>query len=541
VFVCDLSIRKRIYISFVILTLSIVSLFVQQHISHNCFTKLQKRAMSIEDARVGIFTMISGFDEALHTEKTPSSLAVIEKGKNLFVKEYTTLLAQQQLLDTQILWQDIQKDTKHILEYEAFSQFHIHNNTLMIEYGSLRVKLERLLDTLEAKREATYGEINEHYDFSENVHLGIYSVTFLVLITIFYSFYKGIISPLDRFRSGIMSFFDYIKDDTKSIKQIEITSQNELGQISKTINENMDIAKGMMSKDKELISNVQKILEHIKDGNFEHRIEIEAHNPSLTELKNSLNEVLDTLKDKIDQEISTQLQQKKMMIQQSKLAIMGEMISMLAHQWRQPLNSIAILVSLYYVKYEENDLNEKTIIEQEDKIQSIIEELSQTLDSFKEFVVVNDEKITTTLDKIIEKAISIIDLDTTSNHITINREYNSIEAISIYPNEISQVIMNLVKNSIDQFEIQDNTNPTIDIEVHTDSKYTYIDIKDNAGGIDEANIDKIFEPYFSTKSKNKRGLGLYMSKAIIDEHHKGELKVTNIDDGAMFSITIPKI
>ena len=242
-----------------------------------------------------------------------------------------------------------------------------------------------------------------------------------------------------------------------------------------------------------------------------------------------------------------------MLIQQSRLAQMGEMISMIAHQWRQPLGAISAIAIDLNIKMQlelldfESDkgLNEtkKYLTNEFESIDSLVQNLTRTIDDFRNFYKLDKLLVNINVNEVILKALGIIKASIINNNIEIIEEYYSNNKTTLYDNELFQVILNILKNSQDNFIENKIKNPYIKITTDDNS----ISISDNGGGIQEDIIEKIFDPYFSTKNeKNGTGLGLYMSKIIIEEHHNGELNVKNIkdsdgSDGVCFNIKIGKI
>jgi len=234
-----------------------------------------------------------------------------------------------------------------------------------------------------------------------------------------------------------------------------------------------------------------------------------------------------------------------MLEQQSKMAQMGEMISMIAHQWRQPLNAISLTALNLKLKFDFDEYDSKT---QEDfhqctqdfsqgleKIEDYVITLSSTIDDFRNFFSKDKVSVSIKLEDIVPKALNIIFPSLNSNQITVIEEYNSSKEIEVYENEIIQVILTLLQNAQENFLEKKTEEPYIKIIV----KNRMISICDNGGGVPKNIINRIFDPYFSTKlQKNGSGLGLYMSKTIIEKHHKGKLTVKNRNDGTCFTIKI---
>ena len=228
--------------------------------------------------------------------------------------------------------------------------------------------------------------------------------------------------------------------------------------------------------------------------------------------------------------------------QQSRLAQMGEMLSMIAHQWRQPLSAISATSATISLKAQLGNLDIDTAKELSDKISSYAQHLSATIADFRDFYKGKKEKKSTSVDNVIESVMDIIEVSITNKNIEIIKELNAKEKIDIYPNKLKQVILNLVKNAEDALIENMPNNPYIKIKSYRSKSQTIISVSDNAGGVPEEIMDRIFDPYFSTKSeKNGTGLGLYMSKIIIEDHCKGSLRVENGNKGAIFTIILNTI
>ncbi|NEW60123.1 hypothetical protein GSY74_02400, partial [Sulfurovum sp. bin170] len=245
------------------------------------------------------------------------------------------------------------------------------------------------------------------------------------------------------------------------------------------------------------------------------------------------------LRKKVKEEVEKNRQHQLMMFQQSRLAQMGEMISMIAHQWRQPLSSINALVMLMDMKISKQNIEEKLFLEEElNKIESTTAYMSNTIDDFRDFFKPKKEKVRFNLKQTVKHTIELIRPVLSHEEITINTECQGEIELLGYPNELGQVIINIITNAKDAL-ISNNQKQkkNIYIQLSKKDKKIAITIQDNAGGINHEIINRIFDPYFSTKlKKNGTGLGLYISKMIIEEHMGGELSVKNCNSGALFRI-----
>jgi len=214
----------------------------------------------------------------------------------------------------------------------------------------------------------------------------------------------------------------------------------------------------------------------------------------------------------------------EMMYQQSRLAQMGEMLSMIAHQWRQPLNAITAASEVISLKAKLKKLDHNTVIELSEKIKEFSQHLSNTIDDFRGFFKSNKAKSDTNFKIIVEDVLKIVKSSLENNRIELLINVVSCDNFLTHKSELKQVLLNLIKNSEDALKENTIYNPIITIEV--DNKT--LTIIDNAGGIAQENLKKVFDPYFSTKTKKDgTGIGLYMSKIIVEEHCNGSLSVSN--------------
>ena len=256
-----------------------------------------------------------------------------------------------------------------------------------------------------------------------------------------------------------------------------------------------------------------------------------------------LNEYRNSLEKKVSEEINKNEEKNILMLQQSRMAQMGEMISMIAHQWRQPLGAISstsidlnmtIELDTFDLKEEKGREECQTYFNNGLKgIDKFVKSLTNTIDDFRNFYKPNKQSDTIKLEEVCKKSLAIIKTSLINNNINIIEDYCCDDKLNIYTNEMTQVVLNILKNSQDNFLEKDIKNPYIKIT----TKDKVLSICDNGGGIPDDIMDKVFDPYFSTKDeKNGTGLGLYMSKTIIEEHHNATLTVKNTDGGVCFMI-----
>jgi len=268
--------------------------------------------------------------------------------------------------------------------------------------------------------------------------------------------------------------------------------------------------------------------------------ELEKKKNELEKKTRELQLLNQNLEEKIQAKIKKNREQEKMLFRQARYAQMGEMISMIAHQWRQPLNAISAAAATMQLKidmeaYEKVFFKEKTLM-----IAKYIQHLSITIDDFRNFFKLDKEKETLEFSNIIDNALTLVSNALQSKGIAVVTEYRCHCSIDTYPNEIIHVILNLIKNAEDALLSNEITDPKMTIRTFGKDENIYMEIEDNAGGIDPSVITKIFDPYFTTKENNDgTGLGLYMSKIIIEDHCHGKIEVSNGEKGAVFTLIFP--
>ena len=253
------------------------------------------------------------------------------------------------------------------------------------------------------------------------------------------------------------------------------------------------------------------------------------------------------LNEKIKIEIEKNEEKNRILIQQSRMASMGEMLENIAHQWRQPLSTISVAASGMEIKKEFSTLSDKEFFEAIDHIKKSTQYLSNTIDDFRSFFSKNKKTSQINISDTIEKSLELMGNSFLHHKINLVKNLKSIETTSL-ENELIQVLMNILTNANDALRHTVNPDKYIFIDTFQNENQLIIQIKDNAGGINDDIIDKIFEPYFTTKHQfNGTGIGLYMSKLLMEKHLKGELTVKNVEytfmdnnyKGALFEVILP--
>ncbi|WP_417328394.1 ATP-binding protein [Halarcobacter sp.] len=368
-----------------------------------------------------------------------------------------------------------------------------------------------------------------------------------IALTLFFAIIIGwfitnnILKSIYKVQNGLNDFFKYLNDKKTKVNRIDIDGKDEFRQMANIINKNVSYIRTNVDQNEALIKNATKVLENIESGNLGTRLTQNTNNTSLNELKNMINSVIGNLEDKIQKEIRQRLQQEQILIQQSKLAAMGEMIGNIAHQWRQPLAQISAIhmnmkVTFDFEKFNKEYLNAK--IKEANKLTSY---MSQTIDDFQNFFKPQGEKELFSVEKACKDAYFIVESSLKYHGIELSFDVKEDSEVLGYKNEFSQVILNLISNAKDILLERKVEEPQINIEIKGGESYAVVKVEDNAGGVREEILDKIFDPYFTTRHKTQgTGIGLYMAKNIIERNMHGFINVRNNDHGAIFTVKVLK-
>ena len=235
------------------------------------------------------------------------------------------------------------------------------------------------------------------------------------------------------------------------------------------------------------------------------------------------------------------IEQQNFIIAQSRFAAMGEMMSMVAHQWRQPLSTTTLLIANERVNsiMEGNESNKYDEIFE--RISDTMVYLSETIDDFQTYFKPEKSAKNVEINSLVKRACQFTEHRLTMADIKMSVIESNKDFIDTYANEIVQVLINIINNAADVLVQREIDKREIWISVDSSDEEIRISIEDNAGGVENDIIERVFEPYFSSKSDNGTGLGLYMSKMIIDTHINGSIDVINSSRGARFTIVIPKM
>ena len=259
---------------------------------------------------------------------------------------------------------------------------------------------------------------------------------------------------------------------------------------------------------------------------------------SLKDTEDILRALNGTLTHRVDEETQKSLEKERLLIQQERTAAMGEMIGNIAHQWRQPLSTLGLVVQNIRADYQEASLDDSTLEKYVETAQQAIQRMSCTIDDFRDFFRPNRVKECFSIYQSVHGAIQLLDAMLKNHGIAIHLTGERMLMTVGHPNEFSQVILNFMVNAKDALVERKIPQGRIDIELTECDGSGVVNIQDNAGGINDDDLEKIFDPYFTTK-QNGTGIGLYINKTIIEKHMNGNIFCRNVPGGMEFTITVP--
>ena len=252
-----------------------------------------------------------------------------------------------------------------------------------------------------------------------------------------------------------------------------------------------------------------------------------------------LSKFNNSLEERVKEEVEKNKQHQKMMILQSRHAQMGEILSMIAHQWRQPLNNLSLIIQNAVFKYSVDKLDDNEISKLDLESSTQISQMSKTIKEFKNFFSPDNKSVKYDINKSIVDAVSIVKPMLEAENIFLNLNTKNNIFVRGFQTELGQAIVNIITNSKDALVEKNIDNKSIKLSLKLIGNDVKITIEDNGGGVPSKILEKIFDPYFSTKmEKNGTGLGLYMTKIIVEDHMYGKLNVTNSNNGFVVEIVL---
>ncbi len=370
----------------------------------------------------------------------------------------------------------------------------------------------------------------EHYFHQLFIIPIVFCISLLVAFLLTKKMSKQYITPLTK-----------LAEQSTRISRLDLTPGDPCETHIAELRQLADSQEQMRSALEETTTDLQISNERLEEFSQTLSEKVEERTLELQEKSRELEELNQTLEDKVKKEVEASSRKDQIMLQSARQAQMGEMISMIAHQWRQPLSSISTVTGNMLVNLELDNFETEQFKEMLNSINDHSQFLSRTINDFRNFFKPNKSKQSIRMDSALEQTISIIGKSLSYKNIELKRDYQFETPLETYPNELTQVFLNIIKNAQDILLEKQIEYPVITITGREEKDIQVIEIVDNAGGIPDDIMDKIFEPYFSTKGeKTGTGLGLYMSKLIIEKHCKGVLGADNVESGARFTICLPQ-
>jgi len=342
----------------------------------------------------------------------------------------------------------------------------------------------------------------------------IISASLVLIIIAGYFFARWISAPV----SAISQLATQVAAGDLTVRSA-IKRNDEIGALSDSFNKMIDSL---------MLSN--QYLEHYNQ-------ELESKVSKRTQELADLNVDLDK---KIKEEVAKSKRQEALLIHQSRSAAMGEMIGAIAHQWRQPLNALGLVLQNLQLRYKLGKLDDDFMRSSMEKSDRLVHKMSTTIDDFRNFFKPNKQVEPFNVKQMIQSTCELLEAQLKNHNIQLNIQCVDDLVINGFEGEFSQVILNLINNAKDVLVENKPLQPVIDISAYKkNNEVTVVIVKDNAGGIPESVFDKIYDPYFTTKDQGKgTGIGLYMSKIIIENNMEGSLHAFNDGEGANFVIEL---
>ena len=284
----------------------------------------------------------------------------------------------------------------------------------------------------------------------------------------------------------------------------------------------------------------KKFNDEMKNITHQKTFELELVNTALQEKFREQKELSETLQEKLTIETLNREKKEELLIHQSRLAGIGKISTNMVHECEESLLSISFLIQNINTIYKQINFNNDLVNKSMEQLYKVVSEMQMKNDEIKNFIKPNEVKKEFFLDEVVMESLKM--LEETFMSYSIKIDYNFSKSITLFgfPTEVLQVILSILQNAKDALTERNITNKKVFITIKKDKDNAYVNILDNAGGVSSNIIDKIFEPYFTTKTyKKASGLGLFISKIIIEENMQGKLDFENMGEGAKFIIRIP--
>lgn len=267
--------------------------------------------------------------------------------------------------------------------------------------------------------------------------------------------------------------------------------------------------------------------------------ELEEYRERNRAMEDLLEECRQTLEDRVKAEVARNREFDHLLIVQSRQAAMGEMMGHIAHQWRQPLTVISLLVQDISECHTYGNFTKEYLDFTIKKIVQVIQQMSLSIDDYLNFFKPDQVRIQFFIDEIVENTLSFLEANLRHYNIAVEVDMEAGLTVKGQPNEYSQVLLNIISNAKDLFIENKTASPKISIKGYRDHDRTVVTITDNAGGIPDAVMERIFNPEFKAGDiLNSRGIGLYTSRIIVKNNFMGNLSARNAEQGAEFRIEV---
>jgi C4-dicarboxylate-specific signal transduction histidine kinase len=301
--------------------------------------------------------------------------------------------------------------------------------------------------------------------------------------------------------------------------QVAIARRDEIGELSDSFNQ--------------MVAALQHSRERLQESN-------QTLERKVRERTSELDELNRTLDQRVHEEMAKRKEQETLLIHQSRLAAMGEMIGAIAHQWRQPLNALSLVMQNIRMQHAMNTLTDESMARMQDKAATLVGRMSSTIDEFRNFFKPGKHAEAFPVADAVRASLDMLDGVFRNHNITVTLACDDAITLHGVQGEFAQVVLNLLGNAKDALLASRQPQPRIELRAQRLNGRVLLTVEDNGGGIAPWAIDKIYEPYFITKEEGQgTGIGLYMSKMIVENHMKGQLRASNTEQGARFTLDFP--
>ncbi len=406
---------------------------------------------------------------------------------------------------------------------------------------TLQVERERLEDVSVSIQQGDFGRvhigISEEMVKAEQRDMVLNNAPFIGLILLL-----GSIGAW-WFASRITSPIITLSNSAKKVAEgefdvlVEVTSHDEIGELTSSFNS--------------MTADLKKRTDQQRQTEYDLRMQASLLEEEVAQRQKAQEELsakqdqLQTLNCSLEERINCALAElrtkDRVMLTQGRQAAMGEMINNIAHQWRQPLNNLGLIVQNIKADYDSGSMTPEMMTGDVGKVMNTIMFMSQTINDFSSFFRPDNERTVFCISRSLTKVVAMIEASLSLHGIRliIVQEEEDV-AVEGYFNEYNQVLLNLLNNAKDVLLEREVEKPVITVIISMIDGLAVVRVQDNAGGIPDTIIGQIFDPYFTTKDYGKgSGIGLYMSKTIIGEHFSGSLSASNVAGGAQFSVATP--